>query len=793
MALPPGTRLGHYQIVAPLGAGGMGEVYRARDDRLERDVALKILPPGAVSDSAARKRFRKEALALSRLNHPNIATVLDFDSQDGMDFLVMEHVAGEGIAEKVAAGPLGEREIARLGFELAEGIAAAHGQGVIHRDLKPGNLRLMPDGRLKILDFGLAQLLEASAPPESGAADTISASGPGITAGTLPYMAPERLHGETADARSDIWAVGLVLYELATGKRAFPEGDNARLITAILHETPPLATTANRRVSASLGSIIAKCLEKDPENRYQSARELAVDLRRLGAGASLLREARPSRSKSTWVLAGAAGLVGLIVLFVLDFGGVRHRLFGGGRPASIHSLAVLPLENLSRDPDQDYFAEGMTEELISSLGGIAGLRVISRSSVKGLKGTDTPLPEIARHLHVDALIEGAVARVGDRVRVTASLVQANPERELWSDSYVRDLKDMLSLQSDIAGDVARHIRAQLAPAPLHLIKSRQPVDPAAYEAYLRGRSELSGFGSQAGRQGIDLFRKAIEIEPTFAQAWAGLADAHYASSSAFVSPREAMPRVREAAQRALKLDPELSEAHAALGVVASQFDWNWSVAENSYRESIRLNPSYANAHLYYAFMLLETDRRAQAISEVRLAHQLDPLSWSTSFYVAQTYYWAGRVDSAIAQCRTLIASEPNAYLPHVVLASCYQDQGLYSQALIEVKSGVAQSGDSIGLGAIAVTYARAGHRREALETLARYDDFMIRSGGYLSHILSAEVYANLGEKDSAFRFLQAAYEDRDENLGFIRTWTVFRPLRSDPRFDDLLRRLRLIE
>jgi tetratricopeptide (TPR) repeat protein len=254
-----------------------------------------------------------------------------------------------------------------------------------------------------------------------------------------------------------------------------------------------------------------------------------------------------------------------------------------------------------------------------------------------------------------------------------------------------------------------------------------------------------------------------------------------------------MPRVREAAQRALKLDPELSEAHAALGAVASQFDWDWSVAESAYRESIRLNPSNANAHLYYAFMLLETDRRDEAISEVILAHQLDPVSGSTSFYVAQTYYWAGRVDSAIAQCKSLIASEPNAYLPRDVLASCYQDQGLYSQALKEAKSAVTQSGDSMGLGGIAITYARAGHRREALETLARYDEFMIRSGGYLSHMTSAAVYANLGEKDSAFRFLQAAYEDRDENLGFIRTWTVFRPLRSDPRFDELLRRLRLVD
>jgi len=788
-----GRTFSHYRILEQIGSGGMGEVYRARDERLERDVALKILPPGAVSDEGARKRFRREALALSRLNHPNIATVLDFDRQDDVDFLVMEYVAGEGVVEKVRGGPLAQKEIARLGLELAEGIAAVHGQGVIHRDLKPGNLRLMPDGRLKILDFGLAQLLEAAGAEGAGVTETASAIGAGVAVGTLPYMAPERLRGERADARSDIWAVGLVLYELATGRRAFPEGDTARIITAILHEAPSPASGVSRPISPALENIIAKCLEKDPENRYQSAKELAVDLRRLGATSHAVgpRSAGHARSRP-WVAAGVGGLAVTIAasLFALNVGGLRHRLLSSG-PPQIRSLAVLPLENLSRDPEQEYFTDGMTQELIANLGKIGALRVISRSSVMSLRRTRKPLPEIAKLLNVDAVVEGSAVRSGDRVRITAALVQAIPERQLWSDSYERDAEDVLALQAEIAGEIAQQIRVRLAPEERARLASRKPVNADAYEAYLRGRVYLERFDWGQNRKAIAMFQRAIEIQPTFALAWAGLADAHYAVSSVYVPPRNAMPKVREAARKALELDRNLSEAHAVMGVVASQFEWDWEGAEREYREAIRLNASNANAHLYYAFMLAGMGRMGPAIAEVIRARELNPLSASTASYVPVIYYWAGEYDSALVLSRRLTESEPEYWQHRGMLATSYIELRMHEEAIEEARKMVSLSGGSYGHGLLAVAYAHAGQRQEALAELSLTQRGDSLEGIYFEPTGAARVYARLGDKEHAFKWLNKAYEDRCEDLLYINVDPSFRILRSDPRFHDLVRRIGL--
>jgi serine/threonine protein kinase/Tfp pilus assembly protein PilF len=784
-----GRTLSHYRILEQIGTGGMGEVYRARDERLERDVALKILPPGAVSDDGARKRFRREALALSRLNHPNIATVLDFDRQDDVDFLVMEYVAGEGVADKVRGGPLAEKEVARLGLELAEGIAAAHAQSVIHRDLKPGNLRLMPDGRLKILDFGLAQLLEAAGAERAGLTETASATGAGVAVGTLPYMAPERLRGERADARSDIWAVGLVLYELAMGRRAFPEGDNAQLITAILHEAPSRPSDAGRPISPGLESIIAKCLEKDPENRYQSAKELAVDLRRLGATSQAVGSWSAAHSRSRpWVAAGALGLAVTVAasLFALDVGGLRRRLLGGASAAQVRSLAVLPLEDLSEDPDKEYFADGMTEELISSLGEISGLRVISRTSVMTLKHAKKSLPEMARALNVDALIEGSVLRSGDRVRITASLIGTSPERQLWSDSYERDARDILSLQTDVAGAIAREIRLKVASGEQGRPIYQQAVSPAAYEAYLRGKFYSGRMGNRDFQEAIKQFNRAIELQPNFAQAWAGLAAAHYSTSTVYVPPRDAMPMAREAAKRALSLDRNLSEAHAVLGTVSAQFDWNWPVAEREFQTALRLNPSDANAHIYYSFMLTQTGRLDEGVSHARRAHDLDPLSSATEAYLANSYFFAGRYDSSLAISERLVASEP---MHRGGLSASYSALGRHDRAIAEAKTMVSLAGDRIAWVTLTRAYALAGRRSEAFAALERSRE--VSKGEYLSPVTFAAFYAHFGYKDQAFEWLERAYKERDENIGYINVVPYFRDLRGDARFDDLLRRLRL--
>ena len=456
-----GQTLGHYRIAEKIGAGGMGEVYRAHDEHLNREVAIKVLPSGTLSDESSRKRFRNEALTLSRLNHPNIATVHDFDTQAGVDFLVMEYVPGTTLSEKLAAGPLPEKEAARLCVQLAEGLTAAHERAVIHRDLKPGNLRLTADGRLKILDFGLARLVQ----PVSGDAETETLTQTRAIAGTLPYMAPEQLRGERVDARSDVWAAGVVLYEMATARLPFEGKTSAVLTDQILHGHATSPQRLQPRLSARLADIILKCLEKDAENRYQSAKELQVDLRRL-----------ISPTSSASIVAGAP----------------RKRT----RSRRIRSLAVLPLNNFSRDPEQEYFADGMTEALICNLAKLQAVKITSRTSVMRYKGSETPLPQIAAELNVDAVVEGSVMRVGPRVRITAQLIHAASDTHLWAESYDRDFEDVLLVQSEIARAIAREIQVAITPEEAkrlaaHAGSTPGPMKPISRAAFIGTNSRVN--------------------------------------------------------------------------------------------------------------------------------------------------------------------------------------------------------------------------------------------------------------------------------------------------------------
>src|SRR5438874_5226346 len=456
-----GQTLSHYRIIAKLGAGGMGEVYSAHDERLEREVALKIIRSGALADDAARKRFRKEALALSKLNHPSIATIFDFDfdSESGVDLIAMEYVPGETLAERARAGAMVEKEAIALALQIADALEEAHERGIIHRDLKPGNVMVTPKGRVKVLDFGLAKLLR----PATGTPAALTWSETQGVSGTLPYMSPEQLRDEAVDARSDIFSLGAVLYELTTGRQPFPETVASRLTDAILNRTPVPPRALNPRLSPELERIILKCLEKDPGLRYQAAKELWVDLHRLSAPTSAPSAAMPPR-RSKRRLAWSVGLglaVAAVVVAVLL---TRMNLFVGvANPGKIQALAVLPLNNLSADPAQEYFADGMTEELTTELAQISGLKVISRTSTMRYKGTRAPLPQIARELGVDAVIEGSVERAGDEVRITAQLINAHTDAHLWARSYHRDLKNVLAMQSEVARAIAGEVQVQVTP------------------------------------------------------------------------------------------------------------------------------------------------------------------------------------------------------------------------------------------------------------------------------------------------------------------------------------------
>ncbi len=785
-----GKTLSHYRIVEKIGAGGMGEVYRARDERLERDVALKVLPTGTLADEATRKRFRKEALALSKLNHPHIATVHDFDTQDGTDFLVMELVEGVTLSDKLVGGPLPEKEITRLGAQLAEGLAAAHERRVVHRDLKPANLRVTPDGRLKILDFGLAKLVQPDV--ASATATTESFTETQAAAGTLPYMAPEQVRAENVDARSDIYAAGAVLYEMATGHRAFPETQAGRLMDAILHQAPQPPSGLNRRVSPGLEGIILKALEKEPENRYQSAKELAVDLRRLGtpgSAAAVLSARRPAtRRKMVWA-AGVALVALLAVLVGLNVAGLRDRLLGRPAPGQITSLAVLPLENMLGDAEQDYFVEGMHEALITELSKIGALKVISRTSAMRYKGTDKSVPEIARELGVDALIEGSVLRAGSTVRVTAQLIEAATDRHLWAESYERDLRDILALQSEVARAIAREIKVRLTLEEEALLATKHVINPEAHLTYLKGRHHFWKATCEGRRRSIEFFQEALNLDPAYAPGHAGMADA-YNMLAAFgcLEPKEAYPLAKVAARRALELDNTLGEAHTSLASIRENYDWDWVGAEREYQRAIELNPGYATAHTWYASFLSNMGRHEQAIAEIRRAQALDPLSLAANTFLGGILINARQYDQAIEQLQETLEIDPDFGWPHVELGITYVQKAMYEEAIAEYQRSVSLSGGSArAMAWLGYTYAVAGRRREAQETLKELKELSKRR--YVSPFEIAMVYTSLGEKDQAFEWLEKAYEERDPNMVWLKNVAWLDPLRSEPRFQSLLRRM----
>lgn len=592
--------LGHYRIREKIGAGGMGVVYRAHDERLDRDIALKVLPTGALADDAARRRFRKEAQLLAKLTHPNIAMIFDFDTQDGVDFLAMEYVAGQSLAQKLNEGVMTEKEAVKLGAQVAAALEEAHEQGIVHRDLNPRNILVTAKGQAKVLDFGLAKLLRTPSATEA----TQSFAETESIAGTLPYMAPEQLRGESLDGRTDIYAMGCTFYEMAAGRRPFTEESAPRLTDEILHQTAVSPRALNSRISSQFETIILKCLEKDPGDRYQLARELSIDLRRLGtqssAAAIAVAENKPSASHARRLrmaigaFAGALFLAALLI--ALNLGGVRDRLLGKSGTQHIRSLAVLPLENLSHDTSQEYFADGMTEQLITDLAQISALKVISRTSVMQYKGVRKPLPQIAQELGVDAVVEGSVQRSGDRVRITAQLIDARADQHLWARSYERDLRDVLALQDEVAGAIATELKIELASQGQPRPASR-PVDPQAFEAYLKGRYYSSKRTEKDVKESVGYFQQAIDKDPNYAPAYSGVADAYALLGYRGGLPsKEALSRGKAAALKALELDDSLAEAHASLAFIAETLEWDWQSAEREYKRALELNPGYAIAH-----------------------------------------------------------------------------------------------------------------------------------------------------------------------------------------------------
>jgi serine/threonine-protein kinase len=743
-----GKRLGPYEIAGLLGAGGMGRVYRARDPRLDREVAVKVLAPEAMGDAERRRRFEQEARAAGALNHPNVLAVHDVGSQDGVPYVVAELLEGESLRARIERGPASWRECVDWGRQAAAGLAAAHDKGIVHRDLKPENLFLTHDGRVKILDFGLAKL--TIRPGASAPADSDEPTQPGTLMGTLGYMAPEQVRGEVADRRSDIFALGAVLFEILAGRRAFGQGSPAEILAAILHgEPPPLPQS---RVPVPLAEVVWRCLRKPPDDRFQSARDLGAALEAASAG----------RAEA---IAPTSGRV--------------------------PSLAVLPFVNLSGEPDQDYFCDGMAEELIGALARIPGVRVAARTSAFRFKGGDADPRRIGAELGVDKLLEGSIRKSGSRLRVSVQLVDTASGYQVWSERYEREMVDVFAVQDDIAGHVVQALTPALSGPPAAVPPRRHAPDLEAYHLFLRGRHLWNKRHHGGLQQAVRFFEQALDRDPGYAAAWAGLADTYDLLGINFYAvlpARVAMPKAKAAALRALALDDTLAEAYTARAWARFHYDWDWAGADEDFRRSLELDPDRAGTRHWYSFLLSALRRHEEAAEEARRAHELDPLSSIVTVNLAQPAYYAGRFAESAETSARLAQMEPDFGVHHCWLGLARAAQGRYEEAVAAQRAHGALTGRRV-LGYLGNAWGRAGAQDEAREVLSQLEADARSS--YVPALDFALVHIGLGDADQSFAWLDRAADERSDQLVFLNVDPLYDPVRGDPRFDALRRRVGL--
>jgi eukaryotic-like serine/threonine-protein kinase len=790
-----GTWLGPYRLEALLGAGGMGEVYQAIHADLARAVAIKVV---GRDESAAHDRLRREARNASRLDHPHICTIHHVGDHDGRPYIVMALVDGRPLSELIPPGGLPPAAAMGYGIQILDALVHAHGQRVIHRDLKSANVMVGPNGHVTLLDFGLARQLDgavAGPPALSATAVDLTAAG-----GTLPYMAPEILRGQVADTRTDLWSFGVLLYEMLTGQLPFAGETAYEVGSAILNESPRRLPP---HVPSLLAACIVRCLRKEPADRPQHAAELKAHLeafvgvdtgvRAPGAGPRT-RVTRGWRARASWRPASRAGPLILavpVLLTALGIAGWHWRTLADTPDAPIHALAVLPIENVSGDASQDYFADGFTESLISALGKTGGLRVTSRTTAMHYRDVRTSLADVARELGVGGLVQGSVARQGDRVRVSARLLGAG-QQELWTQTYERPAREILALQRDIVQSVAEHISLALTPQDDVRLSRVRAVDPDVYESYLKGRYHWNKRTQASLVTAVEHFRAAVAEDPTYAPAHVGLADCYNQMGTVMVaggSPAEMRPRAIAAAIAALQIDPTLGEAHGALAY-GRHYEWQWDAAGRSFERAIALDPHNPLIHIWYANYLVSLQRLDEAVAHVETARALDPLSPVVMTNVGWTLSYAGRHQEAIDAYREALAVSPNYPQAHMRLAGGYAELGDFDAARAETETLMGLTGRRpYSLVGLANINAMAGRHREA-ESVLREILTLARTE-YVSPFAMAQPYLRMGHYDRAFEWLERAYEERSNGMVYLAVEPVLAPVRSDPRYHDLLRRVGL--
>ena len=739
-----GQTISHYKILEVIGEGGMGVVYKAQDTRLDRAVALKFLPPDLMRNSEARERFIHEAKSASALQHPNICTIHDIDeTSDKQLFIVMDCYEGQTLAKMIERGPLPINQAIDIAIQVAQGLQKAHEQGIVHRDIKPGNIIITCDGSAKIVDFGLAKL--------SGQTIVTKMGG---TVGTVAYMSPEQALGNKVDHRTDIWSLGIVLFEMLTGERPFQSAYEQALVYSILNEEPMPITDVRRDVPPALGSVVTRAILKDQGGRYQHVTEMLTDLKSLGEQprAETSRKQPPIESKQP-------------------------------------SIAVLPFANLSADPENEYFSDGMSEEIINVLAKVKGLHVTARTSSFAFKGMNEDIREIGRKLHVEHLLEGSVRKSGNRLRITAQLIKIADGYHLWSESFDRQMDDVFAIQDEISLSIVDKLKVTLLEDEKGALAKRSTENLQAYNLFLQGRYSLNKNTLESLQNAIERFQEAISLVPDYAQAYAGIGYAyHVLGLLSYLPQREVYPKAKAFALKAIEIDPITAEAYVVLAVVKQFYDWDWEGAESAFRRAIELNPNNISARTQFAFHLLSLGRTNEALAELTTAYSLEPLLDPVQLGL----FWLrmGKLDEARVQFQKSRQLKPEWAHAHWFLGHVDVLQGRYEEGLSEIQKALDLSGNNaIILAGFGWSNAFAGKKDEAMKVL---DELRERSRReYILPYVSAKIYSALGENDLAFEWLEKAYEEHDSSLAAVLTDESLGGLHQDPRFDELLKKMNL--